>query len=754
MSHLEPSDGTYDKITDKEEQSETQKLDLIIVKLKQVRDQRRLQKTTTHTKPHSPAGVGQFSSCPKRVSGWSAHPRSLGPDEAACPDLVPPPTLANGEKQQWLKEHVNSTQAFGTALNQLQVFQGLDDPKNILHRVDLDVLIWALEDLNQLIGMNQPDGPCDQFAELLMLIFLENGNMLGHMMHFMGLGPPGVGKTTFFEKMAVCINALGLLGRSKKQDKPSNAASAEAGSLSPKRTSAGRDARGGAESKTSEMSDVERLNFLTCWAVQQQMEAGQLRTREMNLLVKVLLTDLDHLDEGLRLIEQYNQEVQRFLINERWIPYPPLHQRQTLAGWQGAGGLDGVPQAMPPPHGTHPAVNLQEEPWHSFCDAHKPCKFEQLRWQMESMSKVRQGLGERLSNLRAYLHAHRPNTELLSSQTLNLDAADLPGPARPASTGSNTHDTSSARSSNKRPAASDVDGYGQRPSKMPKPQRTAPEPRPKVPVRGATSTSLEEEASNVADGSADDSSQDRFRALAKYSSYKPSRAETHAGYQGQTAIKVSELVNAHRGKMLIFDEAQNLVNGAQDSYGFEALRVLMKFMSEEPDDLMFAFLGPENEVCSMLEHIEGLSRRLFRIEFPRYTHEDLARIFEYQATRREGWTIDPQLDLVSFFRSNFSAFPNYGGDTERFLFQCKMGFANDNWTNIFTKQVGTDPTGKTVTAGTEASPPSASKILTEHYLQEGFKRYQKRAEQTAKGRAHGQANAQNPLPEHIQSLYI
>jgi hypothetical protein len=242
--------------------------------------------------------------------------------------------------------------------------------------------------------------------------------------------------------------------------------------------------------------------------------------------------------------------------------------------------------------------------------------------------------------------------------------------------------------------------------------------------------------------------------LRKYASYKPSRAEIHAGYQGQTALKVTELVNSQRGKMLIFDEAQNLINGSQDSYGFEALRVLMKFMSEEPEDLMFSFLGPEDEVCQVLENIKGLSRRLFRIQFPKYQPQDLARIFEYQATRGGGWTIEPQLDLAGFFQEHAQAFPNFGGDTERLLFQCKMAYAAENWSRIVDGPDCEDPRTDDGQSSLGDQPVwTRDKVLTQHYLNEGFTRYKRRAEQTTKENPNAHATDPKTLPDHLVSLY-
>lgn len=757
----------------------------------------------------------------------------------------------NQDKQAWIHQKVANPSQFETLMNRMEVFRTLEHPDNILHRVDLEALIWGLEDLTRLVGMSNPDGPCDQFAELLMLIFLENGNMRGHMMHFLGLGPPGVGKTTFFEKMAVCVNALGLLGNSASRgadgaatvasttnpqapgtDNPQRAGH---GSDGPK-SSAGSNSSNGStpghshppastsSTSSSQGSDAQTLHTLACWAVRNQVESSTQRSRETNLLCKALLTDIDHLTEQLRLVEERNQEVQRFLINERWVPYPPLDQRQTLAGWSPGGEQGGGSVRNPEPSGMHPPANLQNEPWHSFCDPHKPCKFEQLRWQMEGISQLRKGMVDRLQNLKAYVQAQRPNSDLLQALMVTEAAGftepdgDLAGTqnSHPGPSHTRIHPSFATPASRKRPAppassssgpepgektSGDADAHyhrlqksmrlhhgkdnvSQDPAQKVQPKGVPPrDPHPsKIPSASqnpssASNTGMQtgkgidsakgkepdqgsdkkDKATGTEEGKTGQEDQGarqkRMSELRKYASYKPSRAEIHAGYQGQTALKVTELVNSQRGKMLIFDEAQNLINGSQDSYGFEALRVLMKFMSEEPEDLMFSFLGPEDEVCQVLENIKGLSRRLFRIQFPKYGPQDLARIFEYQATRGGGWTFEPQLDLAGFFQEHAQAFPNFGGDTERLLFQCKMAYAAENWSRIVDGPDCEQPRTDGQSALGDQPVWTRDKVLTQHYLNEGFARYKKRAEQTTKENPNAHATDPKTLPDHLVSLY-
>ena len=59
-----------------------------------------------------------------------------------------------------------------------------------------------------------------------------------------------------------------------------------------------------------------------------------------------------------------------------------------------------------------------------------------------------------------------------------------------------------------------------------------------------------------------------------------------AAYQGQTAIKVNEVVSSALGGMLFVDEAYALVKDPKDTFGREALDALIKQIEDHRDDLV------------------------------------------------------------------------------------------------------------------------------------------------------------------------
>lgn len=152
-----------------------------------------------------------------------------------------------------------------------------------------------------------------------------------------------------------------------------------------------------------------------------------------------------------------------------------------------------------------------------------------------------------------------------------------------------------------------------------------------------------------------------------------SRADFVGEYTGWTATKTLKLLEEHLGGVLFIDEAYSLINGDKDAFGAEALTVLNQFMSEHPDEIIIIFAGYYDLLNSTIFHVQpGLKRRcswIFDIEG--YTAEGLSRIFTDQM-RIYGWEIAPEVDLMGFFEKNISEFTNFGGDTQKFGFYCKL----------------------------------------------------------------------------------
>jgi TPR repeat protein len=102
-----------------------------------------------------------------------------------------------------------------------------------------------------------------------------------------------------------------------------------------------------------------------------------------------------------------------------------------------------------------------------------------------------------------------------------------------------------------------------------------------------------------------------------------------AGYLGQTAIKVSEVVQGALGGILFIDEAYSLAQEAQrDQFGREAIDTLLKRMEDHRDDLIVIVAGYTAPMKAFLESNPGLHSRFNKfLHFDDYSPQELFQIF-------------------------------------------------------------------------------------------------------------------------------
>lgn len=117
--------------------------------------------------------------------------------------------------------------------------------------------------------------------------------------------------------------------------------------------------------------------------------------------------------------------------------------------------------------------------------------------------------------------------------------------------------------------------------------------------------------------------------LSKGQLVETDRAGLVAGYVGQTAIKVNEVVNRALGGVLFIDEAYALARGGSDGqdFGREAIETLLKRMEDHRDDLVVIVAGYPAEMATFLGSNPGLASRFGkRLVFSDYTAVDLMLI--------------------------------------------------------------------------------------------------------------------------------
>lgn len=117
-----------------------------------------------------------------------------------------------------------------------------------------------------------------------------------------------------------------------------------------------------------------------------------------------------------------------------------------------------------------------------------------------------------------------------------------------------------------------------------------------------------------------------------------------AKYAGQTAQKTNKLIDSAMGGILFIDEAYQLNQGANDSYGSEAVATLLKRMEDARGSIVVIIAGYKDEMKKFMDMNSGLESRFNRtIEFPDYSAKDLAEIFRNMA-KKGGYRLSPDVE--------------------------------------------------------------------------------------------------------------
>lgn len=100
------------------------------------------------------------------------------------------------------------------------------------------------------------------------------------------------------------------------------------------------------------------------------------------------------------------------------------------------------------------------------------------------------------------------------------------------------------------------------------------------------------------------------------------------GYIGQSAIITKQIIDKARGGILFIDEAYALCENKGNSFGKEAVSVLLKEMEDNRDDLIVIFAGYEDDMNKFLNINPGFRSRVNKyFDFVDYTSLELSQIF-------------------------------------------------------------------------------------------------------------------------------
>jgi stage V sporulation protein K len=125
-----------------------------------------------------------------------------------------------------------------------------------------------------------------------------------------------------------------------------------------------------------------------------------------------------------------------------------------------------------------------------------------------------------------------------------------------------------------------------------------------------------------------------------------------AGYVGQTAIKVDEMVKKSIDGILFIDEAYTLSpSDGQDSFGQEAIDTLLKRMEDNRDSLVVIVAGYEEEMQRFIESNPGFKSRFNKyISFEDYKPIELIDIFKSIVSKNKYKASD---DLIILLKDRF-----------------------------------------------------------------------------------------------------
>lgn len=126
-----------------------------------------------------------------------------------------------------------------------------------------------------------------------------------------------------------------------------------------------------------------------------------------------------------------------------------------------------------------------------------------------------------------------------------------------------------------------------------------------------------------------------------------SRTDLIAGYQGQTALKVKQVIENAKGGVLFIDEAYSITeNDHSDSYGRECLTELTKALEDYRDDLVVIVAGYTEPMNLFFQSNPGLKSRFNTfIEFDDYNPDELLRILENICVKND-YNLSDELEMA------------------------------------------------------------------------------------------------------------
>ena len=159
------------------------------------------------------------------------------------------------------------------------------------------------------------------------------------------------------------------------------------------------------------------------------------------------------------------------------------------------------------------------------------------------------------------------------------------------------------------------------------------------------------------------------------------RADLVAGYVGQTALKVQEVVQSALGGVLFIDEAYTLTSKEGNDFGDEAIATLLKAMEDNRDDLLVIVAGYPDLMNEFLQSNPGLRSRFNKfINFEDYSPDELIEMLDMRC-RKNAFVLseESQVYARAFFekrcKTKGADFAN-GRDVRNFFEKAYLNMSN------------------------------------------------------------------------------
>ncbi|MEV5649098.1 type VII secretion AAA-ATPase EccA [Nocardia sp. NPDC052254] len=129
------------------------------------------------------------------------------------------------------------------------------------------------------------------------------------------------------------------------------------------------------------------------------------------------------------------------------------------------------------------------------------------------------------------------------------------------------------------------------------------------------------------------------------------RSDFVGEHLGSTAIKTNKLIDSAMDGVLFVDEAYTLIQAGLsggDAFGREAVDTLLARMENDRDRLIVIIAGYDGEIDRFLASNDGLASRFAkRVKFDSYTPEELSRIGQFIASKRDSEVAEDALGLLA-----------------------------------------------------------------------------------------------------------